>query len=147
VLTRLWSGERFAFEGEHFHVRDTEFHPGPLQRPRIPIWIAGMWPNRAPFRRAVRFDGVVPLAVDEVGLPTHLEPTELARVVAYVRAHRTEDAPFEVVHGGPPDPRAIGVSEAWGATWYLAEAGVEGPGWEEPTRELIRSGPPRAQEG
>ena len=144
VLTRLWSGESFDFEGEHLHVRETEFHPTPLQRPRIPIWVAGMWPNRAPFRRAARFDGVVPIGLDEHGLPASLSSGELAEVVAYVREHRTTEEPFEVVHGGAPDPSAIAASEAAGATWYLPDAGVEGPGWEEPTLELIRSSPPSA---
>lgn len=144
VLTRLWSGEPFDFEGEHLHVRETEFHPSPLQRPRIPIWVAGMWPNRAPFRRAARFDGVVPIGLDEHGMPASLDPEELAAVVRYVLAHRESADPFEVVHGGAPDPTAIAASEAAGATWYLPDAGVEGPGWERSTLELIRAGPPRA---
>lgn len=144
VLTRLWSGEPFEFEGEHLHVRETQFHPTPVQRPRIPIWVAGMWPNRAPLRRAARYDGVVPIKVDQRGMPAGLEAEELAEVVAYVRERRVSDAPFEVVHGGTADPEAIRASEAAGATWYLPDAGVEGPGWEEPTFELIRSGPPAA---
>lgn len=142
VLTRLWSGEPFDFEGEHFHVRETRFVPTPLQQPRIPIWVAGMWPNRAPFRRAARYDGVVPIKVDERGMPASLGPDELAEVVAYVRGHRAFDEPFDVVHGGLPDPDVIGASREAGATWYLADSGVEGPGWEDPTLELIRSGPP-----
>jgi hypothetical protein len=110
----------------------------------IPIWVAGMWPNRAPFRRAARFDGVVPIAVDERGMPASLVPETLAEVVAYVRGHRETDEPFEVVHGGLADPEAVRASAEAGATWYLADAGIEGPGWEEPTLELIRSGPPSA---
>jgi alkanesulfonate monooxygenase SsuD/methylene tetrahydromethanopterin reductase-like flavin-dependent oxidoreductase (luciferase family) len=142
VLTRLWTGERVDFDGEHVHVRAMTFDPAPLQRPRIPIWVGGMWPNRAPFRRAARFDGVVPIKVDETGIPASLDPSELADVVAYVHEHRTSDEPFDVVHGGRADRGAIAASEAAGASWYLADAGVEGPGWEEPTLELIRSGPP-----
>jgi alkanesulfonate monooxygenase SsuD/methylene tetrahydromethanopterin reductase-like flavin-dependent oxidoreductase (luciferase family) len=141
VLTRLWSGESVDLDGEHFRVRDTAFHPGPVQRPRIPIWVAGMWPNRAPFRRAARFDGVVPIKV-EGGMPAPLDAAELTEVVAYVRTHRTSDDPFDVIHGGPADPDGVRASEAAGATWYLAHAGVEGPGWEEPTLELVRAGPP-----
>jgi len=144
VLTCLWSGEPVDFDGEHLHVRETTFLPTPVQRPRIPIWVAGMWPNRAPFRRAARFDGVVPIKVDARGMPASLEAEELAEVVAYVRAYRTSEEPFEVIHGGPADGEAIGASRDAGATWYLADAGVEGPGWEEPTLELIRSGLPSA---
>ncbi len=142
VLTRLWTAEPVTFEGRHVRVRGVRFDPTPVQRPRIPIWVGGMWPNRAPFRRAARFDGVVPIKVDEAGMPGNLEPSELAEVVAYVRRHRATDEPFEVVHGGRADASAIADSEAAGATWYLSDAGVEGPGWEEPTLELIRRGPP-----
>lgn len=144
VLTRLWTGQPVDFVGAHLQVRGMRFDPTPVQRPRIPIWVGGMWPNRAPFRRAARFDGVVPIKVNEHGMPGNLEPSELAEVVAYVRQHRGTDDPFEVVHGGRADPVAIRASEAAGATWYLADAGVEGPGWEEPTLELIRSGRPSA---
>lgn len=142
VLTRLWSGEPFGFEGEHFHVRETAFHPTPVQQPRIPIWVAGMWPARAPFRRAARFDGVVPIGVDERGLPASLPARALAEVVAYVREHRTTDEPFEVVAGGSPDPEDVVAARGSGATWYLPSAGVERPGWEVPTLELVRRGPP-----
>ncbi|OFW77848.1 MAG: hypothetical protein A2Z48_12725 [Actinobacteria bacterium RBG_19FT_COMBO_70_19] len=144
VLTRLWAGDPFDFEGEHFHVRETQFQPTPLQRPRIPIWVAGMWPNRAPFRRAARYDGVVPIRVDERGMPAALGADELAELVAYVREHRTSDEPFDVVHGGSSEPDAMRASATAGATWYLADAGVEGPDWEEPTLELVREGPPSA---
>ncbi|HEX6230708.1 MAG TPA: LLM class flavin-dependent oxidoreductase [Actinomycetota bacterium] len=142
VLTGLWSGEPLDLEGRHFHVRGMRFDPVPVQRPRIPIWVGGMWPNRAPFRRAARFDGVVPIRVDERGEPASLEAAELAEVVAYVRRHRRTDEPLEVVHAGVADPSAIAASEAAGATWYLADAGVAGAGWEEPTLELIRARPP-----
>jgi alkanesulfonate monooxygenase SsuD/methylene tetrahydromethanopterin reductase-like flavin-dependent oxidoreductase (luciferase family) len=141
ALTRLWSGEPVDLEGEHVRIRDTAFQPSPLQ-PRIPIWVAGMWPSRAPLRRAARFDGVVPIKVDERGLPAALDPDELADVVAYVRGQRAAEEPFEVVYGGAPDPGSVAASASAGATWYLPDAGVQGPGWEEATLELVRAGPP-----
>jgi alkanesulfonate monooxygenase SsuD/methylene tetrahydromethanopterin reductase-like flavin-dependent oxidoreductase (luciferase family) len=52
VLTGLWSGKAFAYEGKHYQVKDTEFIPMPVQSPRIPIWVGGNWPHKAPFRRA-----------------------------------------------------------------------------------------------
>lgn len=140
VLTRLWSAEPFDLDGAHFHVREMRFDPTPVQRPRIPIWVGGMWPNRAPFRRAARFDGVFPIGADEQGLPVSLPAQALPEVVAYVRAHRTVDEPFDVIAGGSPDGAAA--AEEAGATWYLPDAGVEGQGWEQATLELVRSGPP-----
>ena len=45
-LTEFWSGE---------------FQPRPVQRPRIPIWVAANWPHRRPIRRAVAWDGLFPI--------------------------------------------------------------------------------------
>ena len=61
-LTRYWSGD---------------FDPTPVQRPRIPIWVAGEWPNRRPIERALRWDGYFP-----TGLPG---PEALAEVRAEIR--------------------------------------------------------------
>src|SRR3954452_10056652 len=40
---------------------DGEFEPPPVQQPRIPIWIAGRYPNRRPLRRAAHWDGFFPI--------------------------------------------------------------------------------------
>jgi len=54
VLVRLWSGETVSFAGRHYRVDQVAFQPTPVQRPRIPIWVAGAWPRRGPLRRAAR---------------------------------------------------------------------------------------------
>jgi alkanesulfonate monooxygenase SsuD/methylene tetrahydromethanopterin reductase-like flavin-dependent oxidoreductase (luciferase family) len=61
VVNGLWSGKPFSFVGEHYTVKDAQFLPATLQQPRIPIWVGGKWPNRAPFRRAAQWDGVFPI--------------------------------------------------------------------------------------
>ena len=62
ILAGLWSGRAFQFSGKHYAVKKkTIFMPGSVQKPRIPVWTAGYWPRKAPFRRAARWDGVVPL--------------------------------------------------------------------------------------
>ncbi|MGB5732309.1 MAG: LLM class flavin-dependent oxidoreductase, partial [Acidimicrobiia bacterium] len=73
VITGMWSGEPFSYDGTHYQVKETTFMPRPLQQPRIPIWVAGTWPNKGPFRRAARFEGVYPLA-DDNGMPTLITP-------------------------------------------------------------------------
>jgi alkanesulfonate monooxygenase SsuD/methylene tetrahydromethanopterin reductase-like flavin-dependent oxidoreductase (luciferase family) len=88
-----------------------EFEPRPVQRPRIPVWVAVMWPNRRPLRRAARWDGVFPV---EMPGPEALE--ELVREVLELREPGSD--PFEVVVTNPAgtDP------EPWieaGATWCL----------------------------
>ena len=47
VLAGLWSGERFSYAGEHYTVDPVRFTPVPVQRPRVPIWVGGVLPNRA----------------------------------------------------------------------------------------------------
>jgi alkanesulfonate monooxygenase SsuD/methylene tetrahydromethanopterin reductase-like flavin-dependent oxidoreductase (luciferase family) len=134
VLTGLWSGEPFDFAGTHYRVRGARFLPTPLQRPRVPIWLAAYWPNRAPLRRAARFDGVFGLFRD--GAPADV--AQLAEAVAYVRALRASDAPFDVVHlveaATPIEPYARA-----GATWLLERVAPDAP--PERTRERIAAGP------
>jgi alkanesulfonate monooxygenase SsuD/methylene tetrahydromethanopterin reductase-like flavin-dependent oxidoreductase (luciferase family) len=144
LLVGFWKGEPFEFRGKHFRVREAQFLSTPVQRPRIPIWVAGMWPNRAPFRRAVAWEGTFPIGADERGQPAGLAPEALAEVAAYVRARRPSREPFEIAAGETGfDADRIAAYEAAGATWFFPDAGVEGPGWEEPTLELVRRGPPR----
>ena len=98
VLVALWSGERVS----HPLANDVAFHPVPVQHPRIPIWCAARWPNRRPLQRALRYEGVFVIDLDD---PRLLE---------------VPDAPpgFEVVVQGWPGDDV----EAWanaGATWHL----------------------------
>jgi alkanesulfonate monooxygenase SsuD/methylene tetrahydromethanopterin reductase-like flavin-dependent oxidoreductase (luciferase family) len=92
---------------------DGEFEPRPVQRPRIPVWLAARWPNRKPVRRALEWDGLFP--IDMPG------PEALAELTEEVRAARPDDA-FEIVVTNPAgtDPRPW---EAAGATWCLTGFG------------------------
>lgn len=147
VLTALWSGEEVNHRGEHFTVGPTTFRPTPLQRPRIPIWIAGRWPNKRPFRRAARWDGVFPT---EEGLPWDQMPTPetLAEAVAYTREHRTDPAPFDVIlegfSSGPGDVDKVAPYAEAGLTWWVEKIGwFRGP--LEEMRARVRAGPPRQE--
>jgi alkanesulfonate monooxygenase SsuD/methylene tetrahydromethanopterin reductase-like flavin-dependent oxidoreductase (luciferase family) len=125
LLRRYWSGEPVNHSGRHYQVRDVTLLPASVQRPRPPIWIGGFWPHRRPIRRAVRWDGVVPLfttarhgrapAVDEV--------RDLVGYVRQLRAGGPDDR-FEVVLGGAsPVDRGkardlIAPLADAGATWW-----------------------------
>ena len=124
VLTGLWSGEPFSYQGKHYQLDNVRFLPRPVQQPRIPIWVAGLWPNRRPFRRAARLDGAVPVKVGpSADMPGLLTPEELAEPLAYIRKHRESDVPFDVNASAaiPTDPaQARDVVDAFaaaGATW------------------------------
>jgi alkanesulfonate monooxygenase SsuD/methylene tetrahydromethanopterin reductase-like flavin-dependent oxidoreductase (luciferase family) len=148
ILTGLWTGEPFSHDGSAYRVAETTFLPRPAQVPRIPVWIAGRWPNRPPFRRAARWDGVVPTHadVDHAGTMTH---EQLDEIVRYTLAHRpTGLGPLEVVvegHTGGRDRAAdhdrVAVLESAGLTWWIEKLGwFHGPVAE--ARARVRAGPP-----
>ena len=59
VMRRCGPATR-CITGEHYRVEGVRFRPSPLQNP-LPIWVAAVWPNRQPLRRAANWQGVVPL--------------------------------------------------------------------------------------
>ena len=128
MLTGLWSGEPFSYQGEHFRVDGACFLPKPVQRPRIPIWAGGQWPNRAPLRRAARWDGVYPIYWK--GEVNAMTPEILKAIVEYVGEHRGDMESFDVVAAGALlgldrtrlDDTAAAYAEV-GATWYAAPIG------------------------
>jgi alkanesulfonate monooxygenase SsuD/methylene tetrahydromethanopterin reductase-like flavin-dependent oxidoreductase (luciferase family) len=114
LLEELWSGEPVDHAGEHYQAHARPFLPRPVQRPRIPVWLGARWPNRGPIRRAARWDGVFPIAI---------EPEQVAEMVAEIETLRGPDAgPFDVclrdLPGADPTPWARA-----GATWLLTELG------------------------
>ena len=146
ILLGLWSGEPFSYEGEHYRLAESQFLPKPLQQPRVPIWVAGMWPNRRPFRRAARFEGAVPIFFDgtEFLPPT---PQRIADVAGYVAAHRTEDRTYDLTAvgtvfgadaGNAIDLAAIADADA---TWWR-EQWVPGTVDHDVWLERVRKGPP-----
>jgi alkanesulfonate monooxygenase SsuD/methylene tetrahydromethanopterin reductase-like flavin-dependent oxidoreductase (luciferase family) len=146
VICGLWSGEPFSFEGKHYKVEDAHFLPRPMQTPRIPVWIAGIWPHKKPFRRAAQWDGILPLPVSDP--PRELTAQELADLRSYIMEHRTSGEPFDVVVSGrttgtdtTKDAEHVGPRAEAGATWW-----IEGFNWNEAlevVQERIGHGPPR----
>lgn len=155
ILTGLWSSQRFQYEGEHYHVKEVIFRPAPVQSPRIPIWVGGWWPNKPPFRRAARWDGVCPVKGSGSMLPD-----EWRELLRYIQKYRTSDAPFDAVHFGatPGDDQAqaselIQPYADAGVTWWVEPVDPWRFGWSyevpwDPQAtvlmyERIRQGPPR----
>ena len=140
VLSGLWSGESFSYQGAHYKIEDARFLPPPVQRPRIPIWIAGVWPGTRPFQRAARWDGIFP-----IGRNGDLTPADAETMRAYIQSHRTTDAPFDVVLGGRAREAANAAEmlagyAAAGVTWWLESFWADEPLSE--IQSVIRRGPP-----
>jgi alkanesulfonate monooxygenase SsuD/methylene tetrahydromethanopterin reductase-like flavin-dependent oxidoreductase (luciferase family) len=108
-----------------------EFDPPPVQRPRIPVWIAARWPSRRPVRRAARWDGLFP-----IDLPGPDALAELASEVTQLRD--SAPGPFDLIAENPPgtDPAPW---EAAGATWCLTGFGPSPT--EAEVAEAIDAGP------
>jgi alkanesulfonate monooxygenase SsuD/methylene tetrahydromethanopterin reductase-like flavin-dependent oxidoreductase (luciferase family) len=129
ALNLLWSGEPVTFRGEHVVVDDVAFLPTPVQRPRVPIWVAGIWPAKAPMRRAARWDGAVPIVPEtDGGNSRRPDPAAVAQVREFLDASRAaagrQSEPFDLVIRGttPADPAAaadlVAPLAAAGATWW-----------------------------
>jgi alkanesulfonate monooxygenase SsuD/methylene tetrahydromethanopterin reductase-like flavin-dependent oxidoreductase (luciferase family) len=58
ILVAAWSGEPVHHRGEHYTVDGMRFLPRPVQRPGVPVWVAGFYgrprPLREGRRRAIR---------------------------------------------------------------------------------------------
>ncbi len=164
LLVQLWSGEPVRHGGRFYSFRGdggpgnpepmpTPFLPPPVQRPRVPIWVAGTWPSKPPFRRAARWDGVVPVARGS-DMANYLSPDEVRDVVAYIDERRSGDETFDIVvagHSSADDAaKAVQDYDDAGATWWLEDVSPWAFGWQwdgpwpiDQMNDRLRAGPPR----
>jgi alkanesulfonate monooxygenase SsuD/methylene tetrahydromethanopterin reductase-like flavin-dependent oxidoreductase (luciferase family) len=154
VLDLLWSGEPVTYRGNQITVDDVVFLPTPVQRPRVPIWVGGVWPNKAPMRRAARWDGAIPTMAGGIEAARPPEVGEVRELMGFLGGCRAEhglaDRPFDLVIGGtsPAAPAAgralVGPLADLGATWW-DERMPWGDDLEraEPILRRIDQGPPR----
>jgi alkanesulfonate monooxygenase SsuD/methylene tetrahydromethanopterin reductase-like flavin-dependent oxidoreductase (luciferase family) len=141
----LWTHDAFSFAGRHYTVNDIRFATKLVQSPRIPLWVAGGWPCRAPFRRASRWDGICFKSVHH-DTRTWLTLDDFRAGLAYVQAQRSTPTPLAVIMSGDTSgdrQEALAKVQAFreaGATWWMEE----GFGWSvDEFAEHIRNGPPR----
>src|SRR5829696_2094198 len=136
ILVAAWSGEPVNHHGDHFTVDGMRFLPRPVQRPGVPVWVAGFYGKPRPLRRAARHQGFFPVNLEH--------PEQLAEIVAQLTVLREEagtDAaePYDVVAalppGGDPAPYA-----AAGATWWVVDFPGDAVSVDE-VRGVIRDGP------
>ncbi len=144
VLAGLWSGAPFAYSGKHVTVDTVRFTPTPVQRPRIPVWVAGVLPAPRPIARAARWDGFVPIRFANRGLvrPT---PADIAKVTGQIAAQRDAMDHYDMIVWAEvaDDPDALaglfGEYEQAGATWWI-ETARPGEGWWEGIKHRVAAG-------
>jgi hypothetical protein len=154
ILTGLWRGQPFSYDGKHYQIKPCSFQPPPppVQQPRIPIWTVGAWPRPKSMRRVLRCDGILPDVIGDDGQRRDLAPDDLRAIGDFVASNRAETTPFDIVMEGETpgdDPaEASAIVRKWadaGATWWIESR------WQVPrdaeglrvVRERIRQGPPR----
>ena len=142
VLTGLWTGRPLTYKGTYYKVDDAHFLPPPYQTPRIPVWVAGVWPGTRPFRRAARWDGIIPTG--RFGTPS---PDDIRQMRAYIDQYRTATTPFDVVFQGRAQDVAVTERGAHvaeyaeaGVTWWLEQVWPSAALTE--VRSIIDQGPP-----
>jgi alkanesulfonate monooxygenase SsuD/methylene tetrahydromethanopterin reductase-like flavin-dependent oxidoreductase (luciferase family) len=137
ILQAAWTGEPVHHRGEHYTIDAMRFLPRPVQRPGVPIWVAGYHGKSRPLRRALRYQGFFPVGLEH--------PDQLAEISAELTrlGRETSDSaaePFDIAveldPGSDPAPYA-----AAGATWGLV-AFPWHPVSVDRIRGVIREGPP-----
>src|ERR671922_1262045 len=136
ILQAAWTGEPVQHRGEHYTIDAMRFLPRPVQRPGVPIWVAGFYGKSKPLRRAIRYQGFFPAGIEH--------PDQLAEVATELDRLRREtgtgvsgpfDLAVELDPGSDPAPYA-----AAGATWGLV-AFPWNPVSVDQVRGVIREGP------
>ena len=150
ILDLLYQRKPFDYDGKHYHLKLTlldemYYPPKPVQQPRIPIWVPGIWPRMKSMRRLLKCDGLFPQKMKSNGEFEEVTPDDLRQMKAYIDANRVLTTPFDYVAEGKTgdlDPLQVkDVLTEWadaGATWW-----VEGL-WEttqEQAADRLRQGP------
>jgi alkanesulfonate monooxygenase SsuD/methylene tetrahydromethanopterin reductase-like flavin-dependent oxidoreductase (luciferase family) len=154
IITRLWTREPFEYNGQHYRVKPLTYPlPAPVQTPRVPIWVVGVWPHEKSVQRALRWDGWLTAkhTADGSGFAT-ITPDDVREMAAYTQAHRASSAPFDiVVEGETPLGDAAQAAATVrpyadaGATWWIESLWMHND--LEYLRARIQQGPPRADAG
>lgn len=136
LLEHFWSGERVTFHGEFFDVDDVALLPTPAQRPRIPIYVAGFWPNKKPLLRAARWDGLMPVVDPDP------EAEDLPELVAsYAEVAGTPGGIFLYVDASATTAQRMASYGELGVTWLASDL-ISPRQTPEENLAAIRRGPP-----
>ena len=153
ILFGLWKGQPFEYAGSHYQIRETKFYPppAPLQQPRIPVWMVGVWPKEKSMRRVLRCDGLIPSAMGEDGRIGQDSPEQVREMCAWIQPRRGEAGPMDIIVEGKTscEDRIEGrrIVQEWaeaGATWWMETMWDAMDQADGPVSVLarVRGGPP-----
>jgi alkanesulfonate monooxygenase SsuD/methylene tetrahydromethanopterin reductase-like flavin-dependent oxidoreductase (luciferase family) len=149
IIAGLWQGKPFSFKGDHYTVDNMTMLPAPLQSPRIPIWVVGVWPKEKSMRRALRWDGVIPQKYKATMSDMYMGADEFRKIKQYIEEHHPRPDRFDIIAGRPTPggnkTKAIEIVRPFleaGATWW-----IDSPSSTDvkKVRERIKQGPPRVE--
>jgi hypothetical protein len=151
ILTGLYARKPFDYDGKHYHVRltllDEQYYPpAPIQQPRIPLWVPGIWPRKKSMRRILKCDGLLAQKMDAAGQFVNVTPQDIHEMKAYVDANRTLTTPFDIIieeqsldWSQSQIQDKLGQWQEAGATWWVE--GLWGAD-EAQVQRRIEMGPP-----
>jgi hypothetical protein len=119
----------------------------PVQQPRIPLWVVGIWPREKSMQRVLKCDGIIVEKRNSEGAGEEATPTDICEIKTYVDANRTLTTHFDIVVGG----KTAGLSRLEqqdklmprhevGLTWWIENMIGE---TEEEVIARLHGGPPR----
>jgi hypothetical protein len=145
-MAGLWTGKKFTFKGEHYRVDGMTMLPGPVQSPRIPIWVVGVWPKMKSMARALRWDGIIPQKYKATGAEMTISPADAETINRFIREQRKGSARYDFIVGGSTSganrKRAAETVHPYikaGGTWWMEHS------WASSSAKVlqrIRQGPP-----
>jgi hypothetical protein len=151
ILTLLCQRKPFDYSGRHYHIKlslvdEMHYPPKPVQQPRIPLWVVGIWPRKKSMQRVLKCDGILVEKISPEGKGEEATPTDLCEIKTYVDANRTLTTPFDIVVSGKTagldrvrvQDQLLPRQEA-GLTWWIED--VIGQ-TEEEAAQRLRQGPP-----
>jgi len=107
LLLAFWTGQEVDHRGQAFVADGVTVLPRPAQAPRPPLWFAARGGSaKRPLRRAARFDGLVPIELEDVD--------HLSRMLDVIIDERGSLDGFDTMVGTGLDVVEV---ERRGATW------------------------------
>jgi alkanesulfonate monooxygenase SsuD/methylene tetrahydromethanopterin reductase-like flavin-dependent oxidoreductase (luciferase family) len=155
IIDALLAGTQ-TFDGRHYHIdlHRPEMYgvARPVQQPRPPIWIVGLWGSAKSMHRVPRGDGLLP---NLPGGQQELPVDAVADMRRWLDEHAPDGRRLDLVAEGETpaeDPEAarakVAAFEAAGATWWIEarwSGDLQGEATVDGVRRRIEAGPPKAR--